>query len=125
MDDGVVFKLAPSDGGFTYSALYTFSSFCYSRGGVAMDAAGNFFGVCYGGGAHYDGWIFELTNCSQTCTLIDLHDFSGSDGNGPWGAPVLDANGNLYGTTLYGGTGCYEGCGVVWEITPMEALRTE
>ncbi|MGA7463179.1 MAG: choice-of-anchor tandem repeat GloVer-containing protein [Candidatus Korobacteraceae bacterium] len=122
---GVVYKLTPSDGGFTYSALYTFSSFCDSRGGVALDAAGHFFGVCYGGGAHYDGWIFELTNCSQTCTLTDLHDFSGSDGNGPWGAPVLDANGNLYGTTLYGGTGCYEGCGVVWEITPMEALRTE
>ena len=81
---GVVFKLAPSGGGFTYSVLYTFSSFCYPFGGVAMDAAGNFFGVCsYGGGAHQDGWIFELTNCSETCTIVDLHDFSGSDGADP------------------------------------------
>ena len=116
---GIVFKLAPSGGGFTYSVLYSFGS-CGSRGGLAMDAAGNFFGVCNAGGAFQDGWIFELTNCSQGCSVVDLHDFSGSDGNGPYGAPTLDASGNLYGTTLSGGTGSCNGggCGVVWEITP-------
>ena len=33
---------------------------------------------------------------------------------------TLDANGNLYGATEYGGTSinCQLGCGVVWEITP-------
>jgi hypothetical protein len=119
--DGVVFKLAPSGGGFTYSELYTFSS-CNPVGGVVMNASGNFFGVCATGGAHQDGWIFELTNCSQTCGVSDLHDFSGSDGAEPEATPVLDANGNLYGTTVEGGIvndfPCYEGCGVVWEITP-------
>ena len=122
--DGVVFKLAPSDGGFTYTAFYTFSSMCSSYGGVAMDAAGNLFGVCAYGGVHQEGWIFELTNCSRGCTMVDLHDFSGSDGYLPWGAPVLDANGNLYGTTLNGGTfaeNCDEGCGVVWEIAGVGA----
>jgi uncharacterized repeat protein (TIGR03803 family) len=116
---GVVYNLAPSGGGFSYSVLYSFSS-CGSKGGLALDAASNFFGVCSGGGAHQDGWVFELTNCSQGCSVIDLHDFSGSDGSGPYGAPVLDANGNLYGTTTSGGTGnCNgSGCGVVWEITP-------
>ena len=49
---GVVYKLAPSGGGFAYSALYTFSEYCDSYGGVAMDAAGNLFGVCSAGGAH-------------------------------------------------------------------------
>ena len=113
---GLVFKLAPSDGGWTYSALYSFSS-CDSSGGVAMDASGNFFGQCYEGGTHQDGWIFELTNCSRGCSVVDLHDFNGNDGSAPSGAPVLDANGNLYGTTFYGGLEeC--GCGVVWEITP-------
>jgi uncharacterized repeat protein (TIGR03803 family) len=116
---GVVYKLAPSGGGFTYSVLYSFSS-CGSKGGLAVDAAGNFFGACYGGGSHQDGWIFELTNCNQGCSVVDLHDFSGSDGNSPYGAPVLDANGNLYGTASSGGTGTCNGggCGVVWEITP-------
>jgi len=119
---GVAYQLAPSGGGFTYSTLYSFSS-CGSRGGLAMDAAGNFFGVCYVGGANQDGWVFELTNCSQGCTAMDLHDFSGSDGMNPYGSPVLDASGNLYGTTGVGGTGCSEGCGVVWEIAGVAAPR--
>ena len=116
---GVVFKLAPSPGGFTYSTLYTFSSYCGSYGGVAMDPAGNLFGACYGGGAQGNGWIYELTDCSETCRVVDLHDFSRGDGAQPYGAPVLDANGNLYGTTASGGAGnCNgDGCGVVWEIT--------
>jgi len=116
---GVVFKLAPSDGGWSYSAIYSFSS-CSPFGGVAMDAAGDLFGTCNTGGAGGYGWVYELTNCSQTCIPNDLHDFSGSDGAGPLGAPVLDANGNLYGTTAVGGTGNCGGygCGVVWEITP-------
>jgi uncharacterized repeat protein (TIGR03803 family) len=116
---GVVYKLAPSDGGFTYSALYTFSEYCDSYGGVAIDTTGNLFGVCSAGGANNDGWIFELTNCSQGCSVVDLHDFSGSDGASPYGGPVLGANGNLYGTTYFGGTGTCNGgpnCGVVWEI---------
>jgi uncharacterized repeat protein (TIGR03803 family) len=120
---GVVYKLTPSGGEFTYSILYTFSSYCSSYSGVAMDAAGNLFGVCPDGGAHQDGWIYELTNCSSTCMANDLHDFNGSDGNGPYGAPVLDANGNLYGTTAFGGTGCSgdPNCGVVWEIAGVGA----
>jgi uncharacterized repeat protein (TIGR03803 family) len=122
--EGVVYKLAPLGGGFTYSELYTFSSLCGLFSGVALDAAGNFFGVCYGGGdpAYQDGWIFELTNCSQGCSVVDLHDFSGRDGAQPWGTPVLDANGDLYGTTVNGGTGrCSGGCGVVWEIAGVGA----
>ncbi|MGA2903406.1 MAG: choice-of-anchor tandem repeat GloVer-containing protein [Candidatus Korobacteraceae bacterium] len=87
-----------------------------------MDAAGHFFGVCPYDGTHGYGWVYELTNCSETCALVDLHDFSGSDGNKPYGAPVLDAHGNLYGTTYSGGMGnCDEGCGVVWEIAGASA----
>jgi uncharacterized repeat protein (TIGR03803 family) len=119
---GVVYKLASSGGGFTFSLLYSFNS-CGSRGGLTMDAAGNLFGVCYDGGAHQDGWIFELTNCSQSCNLVDLHDFSGSDGMNPYGSPALDPSGNLYGTADAGGTGCPQGCGVVWEIAGVGAPR--
>jgi len=117
---GIVYKLTPSGGGFTYSIIYSFTS-CGSRGGLVEDTAGNFFGVCPNGGGGF-GWIFELTNCSQQCSMVDLHDFSGSDGSMPYGAPVFDANGNLYGTTQYGGTGsCSNGCGVVWEIAGVGA----
>jgi uncharacterized repeat protein (TIGR03803 family) len=50
-----------------------------------------------------------------------IYDFTGgSDGGTPTGRLILDPNGNIYGTTFYGGTGrCSSaGCGVVFEITP-------
>ena len=78
--NGIVFKLAPSDGGFTPSLLYPFPSSCQPYGGVIMDTEGNFYGQCVYGGANGIGWVFELTNCSQHCTLVDLHDFTGRDG---------------------------------------------
>lgn len=118
--DGVVFKLAPSHGGFAPSVFYPFPSSCQPYGGLTMDSAGNFFGVCLAAGS---GSVFELTNCSQSCVMVDLHDFNGRDGYMPYGTPTLDANGNLYGTTQYGGTSinCQLGCGVVWEIAGVGA----
>ncbi len=50
-----------------------------------------------------------------------LYDFAGgSDGVSPQGALVADAAGNLYGTTLLGGSsGCNGyGCGTVFELSP-------
>ena len=121
--DGIVFKLAPSGGGYTPSLSYAFPSSCQPYGGVTMDSAGNFFGVCTVTAG--SGSVFELTNCSQSCVMIDLHDFSGRDGYMPYGAPTLDANGNLYGTTESGGTSrnCQLGCGTVWEIAGVAAPR--
>lgn len=121
--NGIVFKLAPSDGGFTPSLLYPFPSSCQPYGGVIMDTEGNFFGQCVYGGADGIGWVFELTNCSQHCAVVDLHDFTGRDGGMPSSPVTLDANGNLYGATEYGGTSinCQLGCGVVWEITGVGA----
>ena len=67
------------------------------------------------------GWVFELANCRHACTVIDLYYFTdGADGASPMGIPLLDANGNLYGTAAQGaGTRSFgeSGCGTVWEIT--------
>src|ERR1700719_566093 len=43
---------------------------------------------------------------------------SGGDGSGPFGPPILDDKGNLYGVTGSGGTGkCSDyGCGTVFEV---------
>jgi uncharacterized repeat protein (TIGR03803 family) len=49
-----------------------------------------------------------------------LHNFTGGrDGaNSPAGL-IVDTAGNLYGTTFSGGvSGCYSGCGVVFELSP-------
>src|SRR5664280_17696 len=122
-NEGVVFKLAPTGDGFFYSLVHQFNTDCEPYGAVTMDTAGDFFGTCiYGGDG--GGWVYELTNCSQRCTVIDLHDFTynGHDGATPWGGPTLDANGTLYGTTQVGGIGnCQNGCGVVWEIAGVGA----
>jgi len=45
-----------------------------------------------------------------------LHNFNGTDGEGPWGGVVVDHAGNVYGTGG-GGTGdCRGGCGVVFGL---------
>jgi hypothetical protein len=50
-----------------------------------------------------------------------LHSFTGKDGDGPVGALTFDGAGNLYGTTLTGGTSsnCSNlGCGTVFKMMP-------
>ena len=68
------------------------------------------------------GSVFKLTPSGGDWIFTDLHDFTGGrDGAFPFGRVILDANGNIYGTTVSGGdlSRCQEsGCGVVWKITP-------
>ena len=52
------------------------------------------------------GQVFKLTPSNGGWIFTDLHDFTGgADGAYPAASVVFDANGNIYGTTLYGGTG--------------------
>jgi uncharacterized repeat protein (TIGR03803 family) len=52
-------------------------------------------------------------------TFTTLHSFNGTDGYSPMGALVQATNGDLYGTTFYGGANCLPtGCGTVFKITP-------
>jgi len=52
-----------------------------------------------------------------------LHRFSrGNDGGNPAAGLILDAAGDLYGTTFWGGNGGY---GVVFELTPLNGRWTE
>ncbi len=123
---GTVYKLTRSGEEFTYTVISNLDAVCGYQSALARDAAGNLFGVCdQGPGADGYGWVFELTNCSHTCSVIDLHDFTGgADGASPLGTPVLDASGNLYGTASQGAGTCnfgINGCGTVWEITGVGA----
>jgi len=62
-----------------------------------------------------------------------LYSFQGgSDGASPYGGLTLDAAGNLYGTTYFGGVDnqqCYSvegtGCGTVFKLTPGSGAWTE
>jgi uncharacterized repeat protein (TIGR03803 family) len=100
-------------------------------GGVVFDSAGNLYGVTTDGGlscpAPGCGTVFQLAPPARNgdpWTETVLHVFNGNDGSRPAGSVILDANGNLYGTTAYGGSGtCIllggnVGCGLVYELSP-------
>jgi len=70
--------------------------------GLARDSAGNLYGTTLFGGAYNDGSVFKL---ARNGTETVLHSFSGSaDGALPEAEPILDSVGNVYGTTLVGGS---------------------
>jgi hypothetical protein len=127
-DGGTVFELAFDPITHQYaSAVRTLYSFCSQGGtnctdgagpaGLIMDGAGNLFGATsYGGGTGISGGggtVFELSFESNThqyaSTVKTLYNFcsqggsSCTDGKLPPQQLVMDASGNLYGTTLYGG----------------------
>jgi uncharacterized repeat protein (TIGR03803 family) len=88
---------------------------------LVWDADGNLYGTTSNGGSHNRGTVFELSpDGSGGWTEKVLHNFgSGLDGATPVSSLVWDADGNLYGTTVAGGTHCPSaGCGTVFELTP-------
>ncbi len=126
---GTVFKLSRSGESWTFSVLYGLPGTpnLGPRGGLAIDTAGNFYGTTFDEGAHRFGSVFKLMPGNGIWTYADIYDFtffnggSASTGGEPTGGVTLDASGNLYGTTPFGGfwnANCPSGCGVVWEITP-------
>ena len=76
------------------------------QAGVVFDQAGNLYGVTQGGGAYNLGTVFELTPSPDgSWTETVLWSFTGgSDGSTPQGGLAYDGGGNVYGTTIYGGT---------------------
>jgi uncharacterized repeat protein (TIGR03803 family) len=130
---GTVFKLTPNaNEGWTETILHRFSGTGTDGfevfSALIFDTAGNLYGTTSSGGAFYNkrGTVFELTpHTGGRWTETVLFSFNTKDGDAPYAGLVLDGAGNLYGTTLLGGTGeCpygehgVAGCGVVFEITP-------
>ncbi len=119
---GTVFELTPTHDGWNFNTLYTLPGDWLTRGGpsgkLVMDAAGNVYGTQNGEGAHGRGSVFKLTHSTTGWSYASLYDFTAqADGGWPTGSLVLDAEGNIYGMTTYGGTsGCY--CGVIFKIAP-------
>ena len=81
-------------------------------GALIMDKAGNLHGVTDSGGVSGSGTLFKLSKSGKE-TL--LHGFGGSgDGGLPFGGPVVDKDGNLYGTADIGGSA---DAGIVWKVS--------
>ncbi len=126
---GTVFELTPAaGGGWTEKVLHSFDNDCTDGASpyasLIFDAAGNLYGTtsrrrllpaCDAGEGC--GTVFELTpTAGGGWTEKVLHSFgNGTDGANPDCDLIFDAAGNLYGTTIYGGTYSY---GTVFELTP-------
>lgn len=120
---GVVFRLTPgSRGKWKENVLHAFAG---GKDGatpfdLVLDSAGNLYSTTNSGGKLGNGTAFQLSpSTGGGWKKTTLHNFGGSgDGGGPGAGLILDAAGNLYGTTIFGGQSCGSGCGIVFELTP-------
>ena len=121
---GTIFKVAP-DG--TESVVHAFAGGkdgSTPTAGLVADRSGNLYGTTYSGGstANCDyqtgcGTVYKLAPDGTETVLYAFH--GGSDGGNPFAGLIIDAAGNLYGTTQYAGSGnCVSGCGVVFRVAP-------
>lgn len=115
---GAIFELSPSAHGWTETILYNFvpGSGSAGPGGVVFDAAGNLWGtvgIATGG----FGGVFELSPAGGSWNYSLVHAFTGSehDGSFPYGTPVVDKHGVIYGLTEQGGSADK---GTVYALTP-------
>ena len=114
---GTVFELTPSSLGWSFKVLCRLPGWGISGSfRNLLLVSGNIYATTHCDGGPNAGTVFELTPAGSTWTYKSLHVFNGgNDGLYSFSSPVLDAQGNLYGTTQQGGA---YGNGVIFKITP-------
>jgi uncharacterized repeat protein (TIGR03803 family) len=113
---GTVFKLDRSG---TETLLHSFTNTggdgAYPLAGLVMDTAGNLYGTTNDGGSSGYGTVFKLDSSGTETVLHSFTNSSGGDGAYPFAGLVMDTAGNLYGTTIQGGSSNY---GTVFKLDP-------
>ncbi len=114
---GVMFELSLGGGGWNDKVLYETASCC-----LVLDAAGGLYGIT-GPGRYNAGVVSEWSPGSDGWTYADLYSFDPQKGDGfiTDNPLIFDQRGNLYGTTLDGGTG---GAGNVFQVSPVKRSPT-
>jgi uncharacterized repeat protein (TIGR03803 family) len=121
---GVAFQLKRGSGGrWTYKVLHQFAvtDGANPYAGMIFDLPGNLYGTTSSGGdtscspPEGCGVVFKLTESKGAWTDTVVYSFQAEDGAFPYAPLTLDAAGNLYGTTEWGGT--YD-AGTVFKLTP-------
>jgi uncharacterized repeat protein (TIGR03803 family) len=88
--------------------------------GLVADRAGNLYGTTGSDGFYKSGTAYQVRLSGGLWTESDIYSFTGgSDGANPESALTSDAQGNLYGTAQYGGSGTCR-CGTVFELSPSK-----
>ena len=100
---GTVFKI---DAAGTETILYSFGSRPsdgeFPEGNLIIDSAGNLYGTTTSGGTWGSGTVFRI-DPAGTATILHSFGIGNTDGAEPYGGLLMDAAGNLYGTTGQGG----------------------
>jgi len=121
---GTVFKITT---GGTLTTLYSFCSStnctdgAYPIGGMTLATNGDLYGTTSGGGANGYGMVFKVSPQGKLTAVYNFcAQFGCPDGREPGAPPIQGTDGNLYGTTILGGTGGCGGChggGVAYKLT--------
>jgi uncharacterized repeat protein (TIGR03803 family) len=116
----------------TETVLYSFGGVpndgTHPVSSLIADGLGNLYGTAPEGGTAGQGTVFELSPQSNaTWTETTLYNFCSetncADGERPLAGLVMDAAGNLYGTTWGGGPTCPSAsgrCGELFELSPPQ-----
>lgn len=119
-NNGVIYELTSSGGGWTETTLYSAQGppdGAEPIGGVVFDQLGNLYGVFNQGGPYNAGAIYKLAPSGSSWTEQILYSFTGGeDGRLPTGL-IIDSSGRLFGGTTWGGS---NGSGAVFELTPSD-----
>jgi uncharacterized repeat protein (TIGR03803 family) len=126
LGSGSVYELSPQpDGSWSETVLWDLGSESFGEedwGGVVVDKQGNVYGATYFGNnqLHSKGTVFELSpNSHGGWNVKIIHNFLGTfDGSSPRSPLTLDSAGNLYGSTVAGGT---HGGGTIFELSPASS----
>ena len=133
---GTIFRMTPSGKLTTlYSFSYqggTYPNGAFPYAGLLLGTDGVFYGTTFEGGPSSSlcvagcGSVFKIT---RNGVLTTIHTFSLTDGANPVGALIQGTDGNLYGTTEFGGGGnCANlynpGCGTVFKINSKLGFST-
>lgn len=119
-NNGTIFKLSP---GGVETVLYQFNGGATDgskpSSQLILGKDGNFYGTTPYGGANNGGTVFKMTPGGA---LTILHSFTGgADGYEPYAGLVLAIDGNMYGTTVSGGS---TNLGAIYKVDPSGNVST-
>jgi uncharacterized repeat protein (TIGR03803 family) len=117
--NGAVFKVSTSG---IETLLYSFGAGSTTdakspAAGLIQLGSGNLYGTTTLGGINGKGTVFQITTGGIESVLYSFGS-SGTDGITPYAALTQGTDGNLYGTTIFGGA---NNLGSVFKVTPVGA----